>query len=78
MRSEIEWKVVLVSGWKYLIAGLVMLSVICVESNLLKTTILDTMIIIATGVTVYVVFLVILRDSYFISEIKSMLLKLKK
>ena len=77
VRSEIEWKVVLVSGWKYLIAGLVMLSVICVESNLLKTTILDTMIIIATGVTVYVVFLVILRDSYFISEIKSMLLKLK-
>lgn len=63
-------------GWKNLVAGLVMFAVLLALSRLLVPSIVGTMLLIAAGVAIYAAMLLILRDSFFNENVRSLFTKL--
>ena len=73
VRKELSpWKIVKSSA-KYWIAGLVMLVPLYFENKYFAPSMLNTLIMIASGALVYAMVLFILRDDFFLSNIQSVL-----
>ena len=73
VRKELSpWKIVQSSA-KYWIAGLVMLVPLYFENKYFAPSMLNTLIMIASGALVYAMVLFILRDDFFLSNVQSVL-----
>lgn len=59
----------------YFLAGIVMLTSLLIVSNIVSANIIGLLLMIALGMAIYSVMLLILKDSFFISNIKRMLSK---
>lgn len=65
-------------GINYVIAGLVMFVAVSFEAKLLESSIINTLIIAFSGVIVYCLMLLVLRDSLFMDTAKAVLSKIHK
>jgi len=65
-------------GINYVIAGLVMFVAVSFEAKLLESSIINTLIIAFSGVIVYCLMLLVLRDSLFMDTAKAVLSKIQK
>ena len=73
VRKELSpWKIVKSSA-KYWLAGLVMLVPLYFENKYFAPSMLNTLIMIASGALVYAMVLFILRDDFFLSNVQSVL-----
>lgn len=75
-RKEISFWRILKSSIKYIISSLVMLTVLLFISKQLSSSIINTLIIAVSGVVVYSVMLLILRDEFFVNNMKPLLRKI--
>lgn len=75
VRKEISVGKVLKSGWKYLLAGGMMLALLVMQNQVFKPSILNTACMVVSGGTVYFVILVLLRDEFVSGYIKKILRK---
>lgn len=75
IRKEIKFATVLLSSIKYLFSGFVMLAATSIVSEQLSPSIINTFIIVVTGVATYAAMLTILRDDFFLSNVRSLLKK---
>lgn len=73
IRKAIRIVAVIKSSLNYLTAGLVMFIVILLLANQLQSSIINTLIVMASGVAVYSVFLFVLHDRFFVDSLKSVL-----
>lgn len=78
VRKEINFLKAFVSGWKYIIAGLLMFGICYLISTKLNPSIINTIIITISGMISYFVILLLLRDSILITSIRKILHKNKK
>ena len=74
LRKDVSMINILSNGWKYLVAGIVMLIPCYIAGLKLESSILNTLIIVIIGVFVYGIMLLILKDEF----IYSILGKLKR
>ena len=77
VRKELNCKKIIFSGWKYVLAGGVMLTIVKLLAMRFTPSIMHTAILIISGAFIYVIVLVILRDSFFVNNCKSILKKIK-
>ena len=77
VRKELDWKKILFSGWKYALAGGIMLTVVKLMAVKLSPSIIHTIILSLTGALIYSTILFLLKDSFFINNSKIVLLKIK-
>ncbi|MBP5162472.1 MAG: polysaccharide biosynthesis C-terminal domain-containing protein [Spirochaetales bacterium] len=78
VRKALSIRKMFLLGVKYAVAGLVMFVAVSLVAGNLDPSIINTFIIAATGVAVYVIMLLILRDSLFIDTAKGILSKFRK
>lgn len=78
VRKELSIFKILKSCVKYLIAGVVMGVLLFVENMFLSPSILNTLIMVVSGVAVYFAVLLLLRDNFVVSNIKAVLGKFRK
>ena len=71
VRKEIKVFSVLKSSAKYLISGVCMFAIIFAESFLLKSSIINSIIMIISGAFSYALFLIILRDEFFLDNVRN-------
>lgn len=76
VRKELSFLKVLKEGTHYYIAGIIMLGVVYIMGNVLSPSIIHTGIMVLTGATVYFAALLILRDQFFISNIRAIVSKI--
>lgn len=76
IRKEISFISIVKSAIKYLISGAVMFVIILLISKRLDSSIVHTMIIAVSGIISYTGMLLVLRDDFFIGNMKSVLSKL--
>ena len=76
VRKELKWYKILLSGVKYLIAGLIMFAAVYFTAKYFTPTIVHTFILVAEGVVIYPLMLFIMRDSFFIECCNTVLRKL--
>ena len=78
VRKELSvWKIIKSSG-KYLVAGMVMFAALYFEGKFFLPSFVNTFIMIGSGAGIYAVVLVLLKDDFFLDNIKSVLGKFKK
>ncbi|MCC8069522.1 MAG: flippase [Ruminococcus sp.] len=77
VRNELQIPYILRISIKYLIAGGIMLIALMLENNILKSSILNTFVMIFTGCFIYFLILLILKDSFLISNTKRILQRLR-
>lgn len=73
VRKELSPTKILQSSAKYWIAGLIMLIPLYFEGKYLSPSLLHTLIMIASGVIVYCLVLLLLKDDFLISNIRSVM-----
>ena len=78
VRKEFSIKEVFYSSWHYLVAGGVMLALLKFLNGMLSASIVHTIMLVIAGALVYFTILLILKDSFFIENTKSVLRKIKK
>ena len=78
IRKEINFLKVLLSGWKYLISGIIMFVICLFISTYLSPSIVNTLLITLSGILSYFIFLIIFQDKLIIISIKKITLKIKK
>jgi len=78
IRTELSLFQIFKSSIKYLLASIVMSGVLLLESRHLSPSILNTMILVLSGIIIYFAVLLITRDSLFMEDFKTMLAKLHK
>lgn len=71
VRDKISPKRVVTSGWKSMIAGIVMLLAVLLEGRFLSPSIVHTAIMVISGGAVYFAALLLMKDEYFKSLITS-------
>lgn len=71
VRSEISAARIIKSGWKNLIAGLVMLAPVLIENSRLSPSALHTVIMVLSGAAVYFAMLLVLKDDFLLQVIKN-------
>lgn len=76
IRKEIRFSLVMKSAIKYLISAVVMFVILLPISKRLNSSIINTVILISSGVLVYSGMLIALHDDFFIGNLKSVLRKL--
>ena len=76
VRKEISSIKIFISGWKYLLASAIMLAVLLFENTLLPSSIINTSLMILSGVVVYAATLLIVRDKLFAVIIQSIFNKI--
>ena len=69
-RKYIDFKLLMVETWKYILSGIIMLAICLIESYFLKSSIPNTLIIVFSGAITYFGMLFILRDSLLLSYSK--------
>lgn len=78
VRKELSpWKIIK-CGWHYFVAGGIMCVVLYSVRGGLSSSIINTLILVILGAIVYFVVLLIMRDSFFIDNVKSVVNKLKR
>lgn len=77
VRKELDWKKIIVCGWKYVIAGGVMLVAIKMLASELSPNIIHTIVISLIGANTYFAVLIILKDLFFLNNCKSVMEILK-
>lgn len=77
MRKEISTKKVLYVSIHYWIAGLLMLFVLRLENVIFTASMLNTLLMVLSGSVVYFVVLLILRDTFFVENVETVLRKLR-
>lgn len=78
VRKEFSVKKVFLSSWRYLSAGGIMLSALKIMGRRLEESTINTIIMIFCGAAIYCILLLILRDDFFIQNIKNMVCKIWK
>lgn len=78
IRKELSILKILKSSLKYLIAGILMFLVIYFENTFLEPSILSTFILIFTGTCVYFLVLYLIKDDFFIDNIRSIIKRIKQ
>lgn len=78
VRKELSFFVILKNSIKYFLAGGIMIFCLGIEIYYFSPAILHTFIMVVTGVMVYFFMLLIFRDVFFLENIKSILLKVRK
>lgn len=78
VRKELSIPRILISGWKYMIAVIVMAVALFFEGKLFETGAVGSVILIISGGVIYLVVLMILRDALLLDTIKSVYHKLRK
>lgn len=76
-KKMITIKQILKLGWKKLIAGLLMLGVCFLINYFVKQDILATVLEVVCGATIYVLALLLMRDSFVYTAVKKILSKIK-
>lgn len=77
VRKELSPLKILQEGKNYFIAGAVMCILLYVEGLLFISSIINSFIMIATGAAIYFLVLLVLKDEFFVSNVKSVLLRFK-
>lgn len=77
VRKELDWKKILLSGWKYGIAGGIMLAAVKILAYRFSPSIIHTALLSIMGASIYAIILLVLRDTFFINNCKSIISKLK-
>lgn len=77
VRKEFSIKIVITSCGNYLIAGCVMLVCLKLLGNVLSASVLHTFLMILTGATIYFLTLLIIKDKFFICNVKNIVSKAK-
>lgn len=77
VRKELNPWIIVKCGWHYFVSGGIMVLVLYFVRGLFSSSIVNTLILIALGAAVYFVVLLIMRDSFFIDNVKSVLKKFK-
>lgn len=70
IRKEISITKVLSSSWKYVLSGMVMLFVLIALGQVLTSSILHTVIMVACGVLIYFFMLFVVRDDFYMKVIR--------
>jgi len=78
VRKELSIPRILISGWKYMIAVIVMAVALFFEGKLFETGAVGSVVLIISGGVIYLVVLMILRDALLLDTIKSVYHKLRK
>lgn len=78
MRKEISPLRVLKEGVHYYIAGTVMAVLLIPISKILSPSLINTMILVITGATIYFVTLLIEKDKFMLNNMKSIMMKIKE
>ena len=78
VRSELKISTILLSSVKYLIAGVIMGAALYVEGLFLQANVIDTIIMIGSGVVIYFLSLLVMRDQFTFGIFKKVILKLKR
>jgi len=76
IRREISISLIIKSAGKYILSGFVMLAIVLIISKHLSSSIINTMIIAISGVAVYSIMLLILKDQFFMGNMKTILKKM--
>lgn len=75
IRKEISIFSIIKSAGKYMLSGLVMFAIVLVISRQLTSSIVNTMIIAVSGMIVYSLMLLVLKDQFFLGNVKTVLRK---
>ena len=78
VRDEISPIRIIASSWRYLLAGSVMLIFLKLISSLMTPRFVNTLLLIAIGAAIYMVMLLIMRDDFLISNIRTVRVKANK
>ena len=78
VRKEISFWRVLKEGMHYYIAGIIMAAVLLFFGKLLSPSIMHTCTMILCGATVYFLILLIMRDEFLLSNIKTIIRKINR
>lgn len=78
VRNKISFLKILKSSWKYFLSGLIMFLITGYISTLLQSSIINSIIIVATGSIIYFTVLVILKETFMIIGIKKAFKFIKK
>ena len=76
VRKELSIITILKSSIRYFIASLIMAGVLVLESRFLSASILGTLALVLSGIAIYFLALLIMKDSFFIDDFKTLLSKL--
>ena len=76
VRNELSWKYILQLSKNYILAGVAMLLIIKLVSMNMVASMLNTCILILIGAVVYVVVLIILRDTFLCNDVKKVVVGL--
>lgn len=77
VKKELSGLKILKSGINYYLSGAVMAVLLLFEKSLLSPSILHTAFLVVSGAFVYFLMLLILKDEFFISNMKAVLAKIK-
>lgn len=77
VRKELQPWTIIKSAGHYVLGGTAMLLLLLIENRFMEPSILHTSIMIITGACVYLGVLALVRDDFFLSNIKSVLRKLR-
>lgn len=75
--KQFNEKIVFESTWKYLLASIVMFILVEVIKTKISSTVINLIILICGGAITYAVMLLVLKDSFFISNVKTVLKKFR-
>ena len=78
VRKELSFWIIIKSSWCYFVAGGTMLICLKILGTKMTPTFIHTMILVLVGGGVYFVILVILRDTFFLENIKMVVGKIKE
>lgn len=78
IRDYLQISLIIKKTWKYFVAALLMSGVTIPEGLLLKPTILYNLILVFSGIIVYILVVLLLKDDYFFSFFSSIKEKLRR
>lgn len=77
IRKEMSLSRILGSSVRYLIAGLAMSGVLLLESERLSSSILNTVLMVFSGIIVYFLLLLVMRDKMFLEDLHALIEKIR-
>lgn len=77
IRKRINFLYILKSSWKYFFASLIMFAVCFTEAYFLDSNILNTFLIVFTGICLYGILILLLKDTLFYPTFMKILFKMK-
>lgn len=78
VKNEFSVKKVVVSSLHYFFAGIIMLIILLFIGSFLKSSVINTVFLVAIGLIVYIGILIVIRDDFLIDNFKSVIIRIKK